>query len=83
MKYCAQTTIASTEISIAYDEVTSIKDIRHPQPHLVHKISIVHSGLQSLEGIEHYSSLRTLDLKYNNLEVPDDILRISNKRGLQ
>lgn len=83
MKYCAHSTIASNKISIAYDQVNSIKQIHHPQPHLVDTISIIHSGLQSLEGIELYSSLRTLDLKYNNLEVPDDIMRIPNKHGLQ
>lgn len=40
-----------SEIAIAYANLDSFENISHLYPHIVTKISIVHSKLQSLRGI--------------------------------
>lgn len=64
---------------VAYSSLDSLEDIQHSNPHLVKKITIIHSNLTSLSGIQQFTNLEYLNLKYNSLQEPEDLFRIQNK----
>ena len=81
-KHTVKLGITNTSINLSCHEINAIGNV-NPYYWQITELYLDHNKISNLDGIQQFSRLATLSLKFNLISNPKELLKIPNKLGLR